>query len=204
MNLIKNVLSISVLWILSFVTVVIAAGTGDSIVGWDNYCWDRDLKTHLWEECDDWNWKDWDWCSINCECESWYSCLEDGSVTMVVTHDPLVFPNNNWSNSDSWNNGDWNGDEPWIKDMMMDRNRTPLNLWDQTPDNAKMPLDAPMTWASLEQLRMMWMAVAAEEQATFDIVSTLPERAAWYVAKPSYLPLTWWAATSRPSRITIS
>ncbi len=181
---------------LSFITIVIAAWTWDSVVWWDNYCWDWELKSHLGEYCDDWNWKNWDWCSINCECESWYSCSADGSIGVVVTHDPVVFSNNN-----SWNNGDW---EMWIKDMMEDRNRTPLNLWENTPDNAKMPLDAPMTWASLEQLRMMGMAVVVEEKATFDIVSVLPEMAAGYVAKPSYLPLTWWSATSRPSRITIS
>lgn len=169
---------------------------------WDNYCGDWNFKISLWEECDDGNGKNWDWCSINCECERWYSCLEDGSIKKISL--PVPDPSDDTLGDNDWDGNSDMEDKPWIKDMLADRNRTPLVLWDNTPSNAKIPLDAPSTGASLEQLRMMWVYVKAEKEESVDIINTLPTLTSGHVAKPSYLPMTGWQDTGRPARITVS
>ena len=174
---------------------------------WDNYCGDWDLKVTLWEECDDWNGKNWDWCTINCECERWFDCLLSG---LIVELEPewdqgdTIYDNEeeweNWSidNEESQNNeNEEDEDAIPLKEMLKERNRTPLDLgwW----ENVMSPLETPSSWADWRLI-----GVYAEENITIDISTTLPTRASWHVAKPVYLPMTWWVDTWRPHRITIS
>ncbi len=45
---------------------IFAQSASNSDVWWNNYCWDWIFMLMLWEECDDGNYIDWDWCSSNC------------------------------------------------------------------------------------------------------------------------------------------
>jgi len=176
--------------------------SSDRIFWWDNYCGDWVIKSELWEECDDGNGKNWDWCSINCECESWYRCLPNGLNLEVIPETDERHSNNNQPTTEdsSWSEDDWNddgSDDIPLKDMMKERNRTPLDLGTWTSTMA--PLETPSSWADWRLI-----GVYAETQSTIDISTTLPKRAAGHVAKPSYLPMTWWTATWRPDRVTLS
>jgi len=184
------------------VSPVTPVTSSNRIFWWDNYCGDWIIKIDLWEECDDWNGKNWDGCSINCVCEKWYNCLPNWLNIEVIPETDERHSSNNQSNPDenTWSNNnedDNSNDDLPLKDMMKERNRTPLDLWAGTSTMA--PLETPSSWADWRLI-----GVYAETQSTIDISTTLPKRAAGHVAKPIVLPMTWSWDTWRPSRVTLS
>lgn len=76
------------------------------------YCWDWTLQKNLWEECDDWNNNNWDWCSATCSYEL-PNCNVIPTKSIIHKWDTNTFNvvKNNYSNIDklvvNWETYTW-------------------------------------------------------------------------------------------------